>query len=191
MADDASARECDRELYEAARRGDVSLVHSLCDSGARAEAYTDYAGKGAVMMAAQRGHTEVLGVLLGRLVSGVTEGDVLRRVCEGGETCLALAAAQGHPTTVAFLLARQAPAHAQHDVLDLPISLAAYYGHAPCVRLLLDAGASPSRPDADGVTPLAAALEYGTHPKQKRLERHDTTHRMLVEAAKQERQAKL
>eukprot|EP01061_Rhynchopus_euleeides_P012280 TRINITY_DN21929_c0_g1_i1.p1 TRINITY_DN21929_c0_g1~~TRINITY_DN21929_c0_g1_i1.p1 ORF type:complete len:189 (+),score=26.70 TRINITY_DN21929_c0_g1_i1:46-612(+) len=178
MADDANVRSADRELYEMSRRGDVDSVTALLQGGAVADSYIDYAGKGACMMAAQRGHLPVVKLLVASL-SPKAARTALTRDCEGGETCVALAAAGGHVETLKYLLSEAGDAVTQ-QFLAVPLSLAAYYGWLVCVQMLLQHGASVTQRDEDGVTPAEVAREYGRHPKQKRLPRHEATAAFLA-----------
>ncbi len=53
--------------------------------------------------------------------------------------------------------------HTQGEDSDTAIHLAALYGHAECVRVLLEAGARADVADADGALPLHdAAVSGGT-----------------------------
>ena len=53
-------------------------------------------------------------------------------------------------------------------VLTTPLRMAARYGHLEVSRLLVDAGADPSRANSDGATPLMVAAQNG-HPEVLRL----------------------
>ncbi|KAM3088912.1 hypothetical protein ACMFMG_000535 [Clarireedia jacksonii] len=53
------------------------------------------------------------------------------------------------------------PANMTNDKGDSLIMLAAYYGHAPLVRLLLEHGANPNSLNDRGQSPLAGAVYKG------------------------------
>eukprot|EP01059_Diplonema_ambulator_P019254 TRINITY_DN32202_c0_g1_i1.p1 TRINITY_DN32202_c0_g1~~TRINITY_DN32202_c0_g1_i1.p1 ORF type:complete len:198 (+),score=34.41 TRINITY_DN32202_c0_g1_i1:47-595(+) len=174
MADESLSSPLHRELYEAARKGDLESVKDLLQKGASPRGYIDYGGRDAIMMSAERGHVEVV-----KLLGGV---DLLNDPAADGETSLTLAAARGHLPMIDFILATQkSPPEALRTHLIAALSIASYNGHLQVVRLLIEKYDAPYRvPDADGMTPLQNSLAYGAHPKQKRLERHEETHGYLV-----------
>eukprot|EP00750_Incisomonas_marina_P004761 INCI13496.3.p1 GENE.INCI13496.3~~INCI13496.3.p1 ORF type:complete len:3083 (-),score=522.97 INCI13496.3:3142-12390(-) len=86
---------------------------------------------------------------------------------EGGDTALHFAVAHGHVAVIDAMLACESIV----DVLDLdarngegftPLHLAARYGHADAMALLLEGGASLNTMALDGTTPLVAAVRSGS-----------------------------
>jgi ankyrin repeat protein len=80
-------------------------------------------------------------------------------------TPLYLAAAEGHATVVARLLAAGADPRRQAQgpfgSTGTPIHVAARYGHLEVVRVLLEAGVDPNLPDEGVGPPLHSALRRG------------------------------
>lgn len=86
---------------------------------------------------------------------------------EGGDTALHFAVAHGHVAVIDAMLACEPIV----DILDLdarngegctPLHLAARYGHADAMALLLEGGASLNTMALDGTTPLVAAVRSGS-----------------------------
>lgn len=79
-----------------------------------------------------------------------------------GATALHFAAANGHRTTVAFLIGKGAAIDASDAGGATPLVYAAYSGHVDVVRDLLDARANFNIVPAAAPTPLMAALQSGS-----------------------------
>jgi hypothetical protein len=127
-------------------RAQVPLIDLLCDYGADPDS--------AVHAAALHGEFEAVNTLIGR----------------GARIDLPVAAALGHIDDARRLLAGTS-----NEDRHLALSLAADFGHAEIVRLLLDAGEDPNRYNPVGghshTTPLHQAAGRG----------HDEVVRLLVE----------
>eukprot|EP01060_Flectonema_neradi_P037348 TRINITY_DN748_c6_g1_i1.p1 TRINITY_DN748_c6_g1~~TRINITY_DN748_c6_g1_i1.p1 ORF type:complete len:179 (+),score=23.74 TRINITY_DN748_c6_g1_i1:66-602(+) len=171
MADELNCSKYDRELFEMCRLGDLKAVTDLIDNkGARPGRYVDYVGKNGMMMAAERGHCEVVKKCID------SDPSTLRAVGEENVEAAALAAANGHTNTLCCIL----EAHRKYfpkinKSLTTPLSLASYNGHLSCVQKLIEFGADPRIPDEDGYLPHQNSKLYGSHPKQKRQQRHEET----------------
>ena len=134
--------------------------------------YCDIAGKKtALMLAAERGHIEVVELLLtesamqnekatGRLVP---KANTLESYDENVKTALMLAAEQGHAEVVKILLQAGADMESCHLQGDrkTALMLAVERGHAEVVKALLKAGANMKARDKDGNTALTTAIEKG------------------------------
>ena len=175
MADELRCTESDRELFEMCRTGNIAEVTTLIhNSKARPGAYVDYCGKNGLMMAAERGHLDIIKICI------VADPSVLLSTCEDDTDAVALAAANGHLQTVQLLLNSQKQYFPKRSFsLTTALSLASYNGHLPCVKLLLQFGADHRTPDTDGAVPLENSKLFGSHPKQKRLQRHEDTAKYL------------
>ena len=136
----------DQELLAAADRGDVAGVRALLKNGANPnfQSRSDRTGVPPLVIAAQRGHTEVVRILLeaGARVEGRLWTD---------ETALYAAAWRGHLDTVRLLLewganvqVRVGTSHLDADADAVSKAIAG--GHAKVAWLLLAAGAEV-RPD--------------------------------------------
>lgn len=142
----------------AAEVGDLPVAKSLLQAGVDKDCayavYVDGQQMTALSVAARRGHTEMVRLLLH---AGADKN--LRDV--GGRTALAYAARVGHTEIVRLLV----DAGADMDLQDMrsmtPLIHAASEGHAEIVRLLADAGADKNWQDQYGRTALAHAAHCG------------------------------
>jgi hypothetical protein len=174
--------EHERVLVEVLRRALVGAP----------DAFVNHRDKGGLSMTplyftAQKGHTEVVRLLLGvgadvntasndssmplhiAAQNGHTEvvqlllgaGADVNTACNDGATPLLIAAQKGHIEVVQLLLGAGADANtARHDGTT-PLLIAAHHGHTEVVQLLLGAGADVNTPNNDGVTPLLIAAQNG------------------------------
>ena len=95
---------------------------------------TSPALSGALHMAAQEGHTEIVKALL-------AAGAAVNAKDQEGRTALDLAAQEGHTETVKALLAADAAVNTKDDLFgSTALELAAAEGHTGIVRLLKAAG---------------------------------------------------
>jgi len=126
------------ELFEAAKRGDVTALRNRVAAGDKVS-LRNIQGQTALHEAAKNGHINVV-VSLAELGADLHCSDVHQR------TPLFLAAANGHTDVVRFLL--QQPGveinMRQGPYKRTPLQVAAFGGHIECVRTLLIAGADAS-----------------------------------------------
>mmetsp|Transcript_3178 Transcript_3178/g.11496 ORF Transcript_3178/g.11496 Transcript_3178/m.11496 type:complete len:190 (+) Transcript_3178:138-707(+) len=90
-----------------------------------------------------------------------------------GRTPLHVACEAGHDDVVSVLLAAgpgDVDAKTTHGFTA--VYVAANFGHAPCVKLLCDAGGDAQLPDAGGLTPLHIASRNGRAKVVEALLRH-------------------
>ena len=87
-------------IVQAAAAGDASKVEMLLSQGARGDARDQ--GFTPLLVAAQRGHTEVCELLLDKGKANIEETTPI------GNNALNLAASKGHASTVALLLSKEA-----------------------------------------------------------------------------------
>ena len=115
-----------------------------------------------LMMAAIKGHTELVKLLIAK------DADVNKT----GWTPLHYAASAAKKSIIAILLDHSAYIDAESPNGSTPLMMAAMYGNAECVRLLLDGGADPTLINQAGLT----ASDFA-----KRVSRLDSV--ALIEAA--------
>jgi hypothetical protein len=138
----------EKQLIEAAGKGDTQTVTLLLNRGADIHADNDHA----LEWAAANGHTETVALLLNRGADIHADDDYALRG----------AALNAHTETVALLLDKEADIHANND---LALRWAARSGHTETVALLpkhykikeLEKWANPTRggPDELAVKPFA------------------------------------
>jgi uncharacterized protein len=150
----AQPSRLDRELIEAAERGDVPAVRSLLERGASVNAQ-DEKRDSAFLIAGARGRTEVLKVLL-------AAGPDFRLTNRYGGTALIPACHHGHVDTVKLLLGTKIDVNHVNNLGWTALLEAVILGdggaaHAEIVRLLAANGANVNIADREGVTPLAHA----------------------------------
>lgn len=144
----------DRELIEAAERGDVAAVKRLVGKGASVNAQ-DEKRDSAFLIAGARGRTEVLKVLL----AANPDFKVTNRY---GGTALIPACHYGHVDTVRLLLGTKIDVNHVNNLGWTALLEAVILGdggaaHTEIVRLLVAHGAAVNLADREGVTPLGHA----------------------------------
>ncbi|KAK2518130.1 hypothetical protein Q9233_012641 [Columba guinea] len=188
----------DQKLLEAVERGDVGRVAALAARKAARPAKLNAAGQSAFHLAASRGLTECLTLLL-------AHGAPVNERNDDGSTALHLATIACQPQCVKVLLQyganedhvdaqNRTPLHwaassgcassvlllcdheALLDVTDAqgqtPLMLAARGNHAAICAQLLQRGADPRLGDKDNKTALALAREHGSRDSAELLLRH-------------------
>ena len=110
------------------------------------------------MVAAHQGHTEAVRTLL-----AVGADPDLRRgsdtVCGTGETALIDAAREGHVEAVRLLIDANANQEAGCQ-FGTALVVAVVFQQPAVLAVLLDAGADPTKSDAEGQTALVLALQH-------------------------------
>lgn len=124
------------ELIEAAKKGDLEKLRALLDKGAPINARTKD-GVTPLIIATSKGHRGVVALLLEQ-GADVTPVDPL------GRTALIYAALQGREDLVKLFIDHNVDLNAEAKYRQRPISEAAKNGHLGVVRLLLDNGANPN-----------------------------------------------
>ena len=139
--------------------GEVAFLEAAldgADTAALCNTVDEETGAFPLLLAAQNGHAEVVGLLLDKDAEP-------NRVNEDGLFPLLMAAQQGHAEVVRLLLDKDADPNQVNEKDGLfPLLMAAQNGHAEVVRLLLDKDADPNQVnEKDGLFPLLQAAQNG------------------------------
>jgi len=153
-------------LMVAAAAGRADMCRALLDVGARPEAKDSASGATAFLMAAFKGHSQVVELLLDRAeTTAHGRRTLLQETTRKGESALMAASKAGHLEAAKVLLRRGAcPSdRAAMGPQWTALHLAARKGHSAVVGELLSHGADIEGPDAYGMTPLMHAALGGAH----------------------------
>ncbi|KAI9653676.1 MAG: hypothetical protein M1831_005704 [Alyxoria varia] len=185
---EAKSDERVTSLYHFSRAGDILVVRSLLSQGATTE-FVDHAERTSLIVAAERGHDEVVEILLANGANAAhTMGDT-------GNNATILASSGGHSRSVELLLTkgtvdinaknadectalREAVWNGHHAVVGVLLAhsantelltkdgwaslhVAVRQGRLEIMRTLLDSGANIEQSSSGGWTPLAKAAWYG------------------------------
>ena len=139
-------------MHACAYFGNVEMARQLATLGANLETLSDLPrGATPVWIAAEKGHTEMVRLLLAQLgASIVTLG-------RHGTTPVWIAASGGHVEMVRLLAELGASIVTPNMYSATPVWIAAKKGHVEVVRLLAQLGASIVTLAANGHTPLSAS----------------------------------
>ena len=150
---DAATRHGVTPLALASARGYPAVVETLLDAGADANRPSPQ-GETPLMVAARTGVVDSIEALLRHGASiGVDAREGWR-----GQTALMWAAAEGHATVVAPLVAAGADIDARSDGGFTPLAFSVRAGHGGTVEALVKAGADVNLALPDGTTPLHLAV---------------------------------
>ena len=144
--------ESDKELFNSSQNGDIEGVITALAQGGRVT-MRNHQGFTPLLVAAQRGHTDICGLLLAS-GSDVNEVDSKIKL-----TALHYAAAEGHNVLVEALLSWEAQVNPQDYNGFVPLHAACLGGHLLCVLTLLKAGASTTLPSNQGPLPIHFAAQ--------------------------------
>ncbi|KAL6059479.1 Lateral signaling target protein 2 [Balamuthia mandrillaris] len=152
-------------IFIACAKGYTPMVKLLLEYGADAEKEDSEQGCGPIHVAADKGHTDIIDLLLERLPS------LLHKTSSKGDmTALHHAAACGHLHTVRRLLELGADPNAANRPGNTPLIMAASSGHEEVVSLLIEKGADVNKHcHRDGFTALHSAACFGYPAIAKRL----------------------
>ena len=148
------ARALPLEVLRAAGRGELETVQRWLKSGGHADARCPAAAPAPTMLL-------TMAALCGRLEmvrAALHHGASVNLRDDKGSNALMDAAAMGHTHVVQLLLRHFAKLDLQDSEADATaLMLAAWKGHAECVRVLLDAGADVMVRHAEGLTAFELA----------------------------------
>jgi cytohesin len=143
-----------REIVHAAALGLTDAVRAILDTDPDAVRHRNGGRNTALHRAAQRGHAEVVRLLL-------DQGAAVGAVADDGATPLHRAAAGGHVAVLRLLLDAGADPAARDHCGETPLALAAAHAGAEAVSLLAEGGAPVNAAGAGRQTPLHRAAERG------------------------------
>ena len=149
-----------KSVITAAYRGDVTTAIAQLGEGADVNA-RDCDDDTALMLAAERGHIELVKVLLKN---------------HTGETALMRAAVNGQAAAVKILLDHHADGDAADIANSTPLMRAAYRGHVDVVKELLACGADPNARNAFGYTAATLSARNGHSDVETVLREADFAH---------------
>ena len=197
-----------KDIFDAARKGDVKAIESFLASGVDVNVKTSYNLNLLLHIVAWWGHDKVAEILLknGAEVDA-TENDgwtSLHIVAWGGYdkvaeillkngakvnatendgwTPLHLAAQAGRDNVVEILLANRADVNAITEDGYTPLHMAAFNGHAIVVQLLLNQQADPSMAEDDGNTALDLARKQNELAADDKKSQFDKVIKLLESA---------
>jgi ankyrin repeat protein len=163
------ANEAERELIQAAERGELVIVRQLVQKGARLNA-RDMRGRTALLAATQRNQVEVARLLI-REGADVNAKDFVH------DTPFLLAAAEGRTEILKLALAADADLTDTNRYRGTALIPAAHHGHVEAVKLLLATPIDRDHVNNLGWTALLEAVILGDGGQ-----RHTEIVRLLVEA---------
>lgn len=143
----------DKQLIEAARRGDYNQVRQLVSNHCGLYS-SDWSGTTALHVAAQNGHKDIVEILLNEGANQDARTKVER-------TALHLAAQYGHLPVVDLLISYWSDVNATDMLKMSPLHWATDKGHVNVVERLLQAGADATLRSKFQLTPLDIA--YNSH----------------------------
>ncbi len=157
------------QLIEAAKNGHMETVKALIDKGADVANAADEDGLTVLVVAAQKGHTDIVRMLLATPGINIDATNNIH-----GSTALMFAAQNGHTETVQALIDKGADVNAVSKYGDTVLLIAVVYGYiafgaarkgyTEIAKALLAAGANVNSVAEDGTTALMLAVKYG-HPE--------------------------
>jgi len=166
-------------LMTAARTGVVEIISLLLDHGANINTREPRRGHGALMWAISFGHPDAARLLIERgadisartmkltekeaytpmLMEGY--GGKVEGIAQGGYTALMFAARAGDIVTARILLDRGAAINDVSVEDGTALVIASAWGHEDLAMQLLEQGADPHIPDANGLTALHYTMRDG------------------------------
>lgn len=142
------------QLHDAARAGSVEATAFILSQGSIGVNQGDPEGRTPLIIAAIRGCSSVVRVLLDSGANTSIED-------KNGFTALTASAIQGHPAVTKMLVEAGADLEWATWSIATPLHRAAHEGHLAVMRVLLEAGANPDSRGPNGETPLFCAAFDG------------------------------
>ncbi|PAA54585.1 hypothetical protein BOX15_Mlig005281g1, partial [Macrostomum lignano] len=153
---DARTLHSKTPLHLAAQRGHKEVCETLVDHNADTKA-TDNNGQTPLHLAAEHDKSHVVKMFL-------RKKDIVTLASAKGMTCAHIAASKGSISVINELLRSNRSLLCTGKIKTngcTALHLAAQEGHEKVVRLLVEAGASPSEENSEGLTPLHLAAQSG------------------------------
>jgi ankyrin repeat protein/beta-lactamase regulating signal transducer with metallopeptidase domain len=141
-------------LYEAAKAGDLAEVKRLIAKAADLNAFDKEDGLTPLGVAANRGHTEIVKILL-------DSGAKVDIAASGGYSPIRYAVLNYDKETIRALISGGADVNIAPDNSDTPLLTAIWGDQTDIVKALLDAGANAELKDDNGMSSLQHALDIG------------------------------
>ncbi|ETV93232.1 hypothetical protein H310_12676 [Aphanomyces invadans] len=142
-----------KDLYEAARMGDLTKIQACVENGADVNCLGEL-GETPLHWAAWTGHLDVVMDL-------IEKGAIVDATDNDGETPLDWASINGHAEVVQILVEKGASVNAVCDIGWTPLHHAALNGHEDTVMVLHEKVATIDVTDENGETPLHVVLKNG------------------------------
>ncbi|XP_048384565.1 ankyrin repeat domain-containing protein 29 isoform X4 [Stegostoma tigrinum] len=141
-------------VFWTARKGNVTLLRLLLNSGRMDADCKDSLGTTALMVASYCNHKDCVREL-------ILQGADINLQREDGATPLSIASQNGHVKVVEILLNRRCNVNIQLKDGATSLFLAAQGGHLNVINMLLASGAKIDQPRQDLTTPLWIAAQMG------------------------------
>ncbi len=168
----------------AAGQGHAKIVRLLANAGVRVDVATkifksdeDQGGETALHRACEKGHAEMVGLLLEMDKTGL----MVNSVTGQGRTPLIVAAEEGQAECVKILIERGSDVHLTTKAGKSALYNACERGHVEIVAQLLEAGADPGQYTCRKKIPLYTAAEQGNLPMVKVLLPYTTKAHLFIE----------
>ncbi len=147
----------DKALRKAAAKGEIEKVQDLLTQGANPSSFSGWKGRTALIEAAIKGHSQVVGFLIENGARVDFKGNTHK-------TPLVFASLNGHAATVELLIENGAYANATDDLGDTALHFACWKGYLEVVKILLKHNADLNIQSSSGQTPLMLAVIHN-HPE--------------------------
>jgi serine/threonine-protein phosphatase 6 regulatory ankyrin repeat subunit B len=142
------------DWFEAAKKGNYSILKTYIDVGFDFNNKQDNSGETALILASWNGRTECVQLL-------IDSGADLNTQNNYGSTALLWASRRGHTTCVQLLIDSGAHLNTQNNGDYTALLWASRNGHTECVRLLIDSGADVNKQhNGYGSTALMLASSF-------------------------------
>ena len=168
----------------AAGQGHAKIVRLLAQAGVQVSTATriskanqDEGGETTLHRACEKGHAEMVGLLLDMDASG----NMVNSVTGQGRTPLIVASEEGQLEVVTILLSKGADVHMTTNAGKSALYMGCERGHVQVCKTLLEHGADPGQASCRKKIPLYTAAEQGNLPMVKVLLPYTTKAHLFIE----------